>query len=379
MGRFAVGGIVVTVDPASGTLEDRVPVGANPDAIAAGAGAIWVANRADGTVSRIDPKPPAHVTVAIPVGTAPDSVSATERGVWVANRGDETLVRLDPSTNRVAKTVLLANPPHGLAVSPSAVYVAVRSNGFEHRGGNLRVSDSPPDTVDPARSYSPESWGVLSMTNDGLVGFRRVGGIEGVQLVPDLAVALATPTEGGTTWTFRVRSGVRYSTGRLVQPSDIRNGLERTFEVAPASAGRSYYSNIIGTERCFAGKHCDLSRGIVTDPAGRTITFHLRSPDGDFLAKLALPFAAAVPSGVSTKVGSRVPATGPYRIALYRKNRVLELIRNPMFRQWSADAQPDGYPDKLTWKFSQAPHPCSKLAPSSAVRRTLHPAWSPLH
>ena len=135
---------------------------------------------------------------------------------------------------------------------------------------------------------------------------------------------------------------------------DIRTGLERTLEIVPASGGRSFYSNIVGAEQCRPGTHCDLSRGIVTDPVGRTITFHLRVPDGDFLAKLALPFAAAVRSSTSTQLGNRgVPATGPYVIAAYRKNRSLKLIRNPMFRQWSADAQPNGYPDTLTWKFRQ--------------------------
>jgi peptide/nickel transport system substrate-binding protein len=49
-----------------------------------------------------------------------------------------------------------------------------------------------------------EAWAILAMTNDGLVGFRRVGGIEGVQLVPDLAIALPRPTDGGRTYTFRL-------------------------------------------------------------------------------------------------------------------------------------------------------------------------------
>jgi peptide/nickel transport system substrate-binding protein len=258
-------------------------------------------------------------------------------------------MRIDPSRNRVAKIVGLANPPQGLAIAPSGVYVSVRSNGLEHRGGNLRIVDQAPDSVDPALAYS---WGLISMTNDGLVGFRRVGGIEGVQLVPDLAVALPTPTDGDRLWTFRVRLGVRYSTGRLLQPGDVRRGLERTYEATPASPGRQYYSNIVGTEKCRPGASCDLARGIVTDPVARTITFHLRAPDGDFLAKLALPFADAVPAGTPGHVGSHgVPATGPYVIAAYRKGRSLTITRNPMVRQWSVDAQPDGYPDTITWKF----------------------------
>jgi len=151
----------------------------------------------------------------------------------VANSGDGTLSRIDPSTDRIVKTVSLANLPRGLAVSPSGVYVAVRSSGREHRGGTLRVSQNfPPDFIDPALAYSPGGWAILSVTNDGLVGFRRVGGIEGVQLVPDLAVSLPLPTDDGRTYTFRLRPDVRYANGRLVQPQDIRTELERVFEMA---------------------------------------------------------------------------------------------------------------------------------------------------
>ena len=35
--------------------------------------------------------------------------------------------------------------------------------------------------------------------NDGLVGFRRVGGLDGAALVPDLATSIPVPTDGGRT------------------------------------------------------------------------------------------------------------------------------------------------------------------------------------
>jgi peptide/nickel transport system substrate-binding protein len=289
----------------------------------------------------------------------------------VANSGDGTLSRIDPSTDRIVKTVSLANLPRGLAVSPSGVYVAVRSSGREHRGGTLRVSQNfPPDFIDPALAYSPGGWAILSVTNDGLVGFRRVGGIEGVQLVPDLAVSLPLPTDDGRTYTFRLRPDVRYANGRLVQPQDIRTELERVFEMAkPVSPGRLYYTGIVGTERCSPGKRCNLSQGIATDAVARTVTFHLRAPDADFLTKLALTFAVAVPRRTPARdVGKHaVPATGPYMVAAYGK-RSAKLVRNPSFHEWSADAQPDGYPDVIAWDFTET------VDPEAQVRAVLHGA-----
>jgi peptide/nickel transport system substrate-binding protein len=54
---------------------------------------------------------------------------------------------------------------------------------------------------------------------DGLTAFRRVGGSDGAQLVPDLAASLPAPTDGGTTYTFQLHRSIHYSTGALVKPA----------------------------------------------------------------------------------------------------------------------------------------------------------------
>ena len=53
----------------------------------------------------------------------------------------------------------------------------------------------------------------LATVYDGLVAFRKAGGAQGETLVPDLAVTLPRPADGGTTYTFTLRRGIRYSTG----------------------------------------------------------------------------------------------------------------------------------------------------------------------
>ena len=344
-------GSVVALDPRSGRVLGRIGVGVNPDAVAAGAGAVWVANRSDGTVSKFDPRADA-VTDTVPVGRGPAGIAAGPRGVWVANEADGTLTRIDPSSGATVKTVRLDNPPRDVALSPQGVYVAVRSTGSEHRGGTLRVLHSfSVDSIDLALA-TPGVWPVLTMTNDGLVGFRRVGGVQGAQLVPDLAVSLPTPTDSGKTYTFQVRPGIRYSNGKLVQPDDFQRAIERLFEVGGNEA--VYYGEIVGADRCAKGKSCDLSRGIVPDRAAQTVTFHLTAPDADFLAKLALPPAFAIPAGTPAHdAGTQpIPATGPYRIAAYRKeSKTLRLVRNRSFREWSAAAQPQGYPDSISWSW----------------------------
>lgn len=46
-----------------------------------------------------------------------------------------------------------------------------------------------------------------------------------------------------------------------------------------------------------------------------------------------------------------VPGTGAYMFTEYDPNKGLKLARNPNFKQWSADAQPDGYVDGLEYTF----------------------------
>jgi peptide/nickel transport system substrate-binding protein len=347
-------GTVVSLEPGSGQILDQVTgVGVDPVAIAAGDDAIWVANRDGGTVAKIAPRSQgqAQLEDVVTVGHGPISIAALRGGVWVANGAAGTLVRIDPSRDQIDKTVTLGNPPQALASTDEGLYVAVRSSGVEHRGGTLRVQQAAPDSLDPALSYFDGAWRILAMTNDGLVGFRRVGGIEGVQLVPDLAVSLPTPTDSGLTYTFRLRPHVRYSTGRLVQPADFRAAIERVL-ASPATpeAARQYYLGIRSADRCRRGRRCDLSSGIVA--AGHTVTFHLTKPDGDFLSKLALTFAFAVPTGTSVHAHT-VPATGPYTIASHH-GRSLTLVRNRNFWQWSPDAQPHGYPEKISFSFLSA-------------------------
>ena len=134
--------------------------------------------------------------------------------------------------------------------------------------------------------------------------------------------------------------------------------MERQWSAGQPDGFAVYYAGIVGADRCDFGKKCDLSRGIVIDSAARTVTFRLTEPDADFLAKLALPLAFAVPANTPARTtGTRpMPATGPYVIAGYDATRKhVRLTRNPVFREWSADAQPDGYPDSisLSWKIGE--------------------------
>jgi peptide/nickel transport system substrate-binding protein len=175
------------------------------------------------------------------------------------------------------------------------------------------------------RDYDALQGPVLTLTNDSLVGFRQVGGNSGSELVADLAISLPHPTAGGTTYTFRLRPGIRYSSGQVVRPEDVRSSIERSFKLRSAYT-REYLREIVGAEACVRRPvTCQLTEGIATDASANAITFRLTRPNPDFLADLAGPGAFVVPAATPAKdVGtSPAPATGPYMIQSFAPKRAV--------------------------------------------------------
>jgi peptide/nickel transport system substrate-binding protein len=219
-----------------------------------------------------------------------------------------------------------------------------------HKGGTFTIlANASFGVADPAQNYTLEEWQLLIDTHDGLTQFKRVGGVAGTKIVPDLATALPTPTDGGKTYVFHLRSGIKFSNGQPLKASDFVRTFERQFTVPGPT---SFYSGIVGASKC-KPKKCDLTTGVVADDSANTLTIHLTAADPEFFDKLALPFAYVVPGSTSPKLtGNNVPpGTGPYMWKSYDPNKAAVLVRNPYFHVWSADAQPAGYPNEIIEKY----------------------------
>ncbi len=215
------------------------------------------------------------------------------------------------------------------------------------------VAPQPIDSYDPAIAYDPDSWQLLSITNDGLVAFKKTGGPDGGTLVPDLASALPVVSDDGLVYRFPLRRGIRYSTGDPVRPEDFRYALQRSFSLNPNAV--NVFPALAGAASCQKDpSSCDLSNEV--EVATDAVTFHLAFPDPDFPYRLALPFAFPVPSEIPVEDQglASVPATGPYEIASAdRHGTVLE--RNARFREWSRAAQPDGFVDRIDVRYEREP------------------------
>jgi DNA-binding SARP family transcriptional activator/ABC-type transport system substrate-binding protein/DNA-binding beta-propeller fold protein YncE len=351
---------VVPVDLKTGSELPSVHVGSGPSAVAIGAGAVWVANELDGTVTRIDLQNDSAGS-SIGVGSWPSAVEVADGSVWVANRYSYpgTVARIDhPNGNAKVTKFHVGGEPVALAAARAKIWEA-SAPPEQHRGGTLRLLHTRPITIDPQQQSDLLPLQSDALTADGLVTYNHAPGSAGTQLVPDLALNMPEPTDGGTTYTFRLRPDIHYSNGRLVRASDFRLSIERLFSLRrPRAQERLYFTDIVGAEACERARvaRCDLSRGIVTDNTAGTVRIELRTPDPSFLSDLANRPVPPIPPGTPfLAIGFRpIPGTGPYKIASANTHEI-RYVRNPYFHEWSYAAQPDGSPDQIVTRFGLSP------------------------
>ncbi len=377
----AADGTVSRIDPAANAVVQRIAVDSGPSGIAAGRD-IWVANSASDTVTQIDgmrhvvigapirvgssPRSVAVVgdgvwvsynggdaiarigaadaTVANPVlvGPRPDQVTAVGGHVWTTLQGNGAIVEIDPASGRSIRTVPVGPIPGGITAADGKLWVTTTSDPHLHRGGTLHLV-GPSQGIDPLSPGGLDNVSLLASSYDGLVGFRHVSGADGLTMVPDLATAIPVPTDGDRTYTFRLRDGIHWSTGTAVTVDDMKRGIERAAAVDPSLRRLLAGSDSCGPDRCGIS-------GVTVDDTARTVTLKLVRPSGNLLDLLAS--AVAMPPGRPlAEVTSPIPATGPYQIATYRPDKLMILTRNQFFHEWSAAAQPDGFPERIEYRM----------------------------
>jgi peptide/nickel transport system substrate-binding protein len=253
----------------------------------------------------------------------------------------------------VAAALLLG----GSLLAAAAPTASAADEMAQHRGGTLRlVAQGAGGTIDPQINYTLQYWQIYQFTYDGLLAFQKAAGSAGFIIVPDLAVAIPKPEDGGKTYTFQLRKGVHFSNGQEVTVEDVVASFQRIFKVSSPTAG-SFYNVIVGADKCLKSPaDCTLEGGVVGDDKAGTITFHLTRPDAEFMDKLAVPHAVILPADTPPKdVGTApIPGTGTYMFKSYNPNQELLMVRNPHFKEWSRQAQPEGYADEIKYDFGMS-------------------------
>jgi peptide/nickel transport system substrate-binding protein len=247
---------------------------------------------------------------------------------------------------RTCTPLLAAAAVLALAAGPAA--------GQDHRGGKLRLlANAGAGTIDPQVNYTLQFAQVFQGVYDGLLAFRKAPGAQAFVIVPDLAEDIPKPENGGKRYVFKLRKGIKFSDGRELTPEDVAASFRRIFKVSSPTSG-TFYNGIVGADACLKkAATCSLAGGVVANAKAGTVTINLTAPDAEFYEKMAFTHAVIVPADAPARDVGVVPiaGTGPYRIASYDPKRQLKLVRNPHFKTWSEDAQPDGYVDEVDYDF----------------------------
>ena len=124
---------IAVVDPGRGAVVAAIPVGRRPEQVVVGAGAVWVANVVDRTLSRIDPDN-LRVNKTVGLGFEPTDLAADEEHVWVVGGYDHSIWRLDRDGAVRLKLQFdeqlgplpdeFERGPAGIAVSEQSVWLA---------------------------------------------------------------------------------------------------------------------------------------------------------------------------------------------------------------------------------------------------------------
>jgi peptide/nickel transport system substrate-binding protein len=173
---------------------------------------------------------------------------------------------------------------------------------------------------------------------------------EDLSVQPDLAESLGNSSDGGKTWTYKLREGLKYEDGKPITAADVKYGVQRSFAQDVYDMGATYMVDLLANETDYAGPYATPEKDLtsVETPDDRTLVFHFKGPQADADWMLSQMYTAPVPKAADIKqaYADRPLASGPYKIEKYTRDESLVLVRND---QWDPATDPNrpAYPDRF--------------------------------
>ena len=184
--------------------------------------------------------------------------------------------------------------------------------------------------MDPAIDFEVYGGMLQLATGARLLSYRDAPARAGSVLYPEVAAALPRISNNGRTYTFTVRSGFRFNTGRPVTARSFERAFYRAADSKSASPGINFLGDVVGATAYHAKKAKHIS-GITV--RGSRLTIRLTRAAPDFLNRVALTLFNAVPENlpVSATGVKLPPSAGPFYFARREVGRIIVLKRNPYY------------------------------------------------
>ncbi|WP_329175059.1 ABC transporter substrate-binding protein [Streptomyces sp. NBC_01477] len=214
-------------------------------------------------------------------------------------------------------------------------------------GGTMNVLERDSYThLDPAQIYVQNEGQLATLIHRGLTTYK-LDNKGTYTVVGDLATNSGEQSDGGKTWTFHLKDGIKFSDGTPITSKDIRWSVERMF--APFVTNGPVYlqqwlANVSGTDYRkllpdgpYKGKH--LPDSLLATPDAKTVVFHFAKPQTDAPYLFAMPGYSVVDSAKDTQLKyDKAPvASGPYMIKSFDQGKSMSLVKNP---NWDPNSDP---------------------------------------
>jgi len=228
------------------------------------------------------------------------------------------------------------------------------------KGGTLTVLTlGPQEHWDPQRVYiGADIQYAARMFTRSLTTYTAT---DKPELTADLATDTGQVSDGGKTWKFTLKDGVKWQDGKPITCEDLKYGVSRTFAQDVITGGPNYIityldvpTNADGSSK-YAGPYKktgqDLFDKAVTC-SGNTITYHFKTPWNDFnYAAASLlaysPFRADKDQG--DKSDYAIFSDGPYQLqGTFDKDKGGTFVRNPNWDP-ATDTIRKAYPDQIVY------------------------------
>ncbi len=186
------------------------------------------------------------------------------------------------------------------------------------------------------------------------------------KLVGDMATDTGTVSNGGKTWAFTLKDGLKWQDGTPVTADDVKYGISRTFAVDVITGGPNYAIAFLDVpsdadgSSSYKGPYAKTGQALydkAVTVSGNTITFNLKQVVNDFNNTVTMtafaPFKAAKDLG--DKSNYAIFSSGPYKLqGDWTAEKGGTFVRNDSWDP-ATDTIRKAYPDKIVWDESLTP------------------------
>ncbi|MFE6024490.1 ABC transporter substrate-binding protein [Streptomyces niveus] len=188
--------------------------------------------------------------------------------------------------------------------------------------------------MDPGQIYVSDAGQFANLIHRKLTNYQE-DDKGNLTVVGDIATDAGKSSNGGKTWTYTLKDGVKDEDGNVITSADVRHSIERLYAkfifdgpsfIQTWLSGPEYRKAL--PDGPFKGKH--LPDTVLETPDAKTISFHFDRAQPDLPQALAMAGYAIVPEKQDTKEKyDKAPKSlGPYKIADYKAGKSITLVKN---------------------------------------------------